>query len=169
MGFNRAMTSPYRICVVCSGNICRSPMAEIVLRQALADAGLSEAVVVDSAGTGGWHVGSGADDRALTALSGAGHDGSAHRVRHFEAGWLDELDLVLCADTGHLRDVRRLASGRDSDAQIRLLREFDPQARGDLDLADPYYGEQSDFQECLVQIDRAVAGVLEHVRAELSS
>ena len=163
------MTSPYRICVVCSGNICRSPMAEIVLRRALADAGLGDAVVVDSAGTGGWHIGSGADDRALTALTGAGHDGSAHRVRQFEPSWLDELDLVLCADAGHLRDIRRFASGRSSEADIRLLREFDAQAGDDLDLADPYYGEQSDFEECLAQIDRASAGVVEHVRAELGA
>ena len=162
------MTSPYRINVVCSGNICRSPMAEIVLRGAMADAGLGGAVVVDSSGTGGWHIGSGADDRALRALTGVGLDGAAHRVRQFDARWFDELDLVLCADAGHLRDIRRPAAGRDVDTEIRLLREFDPQAGDDLDLADPYYGEQSDFEECLAQIRRASAGVVEHVRAEVS-
>ncbi|MDO5712391.1 MAG: low molecular weight protein-tyrosine-phosphatase [Micrococcales bacterium] len=161
------MESPYRICVVCSGNICRSPMAQIVLARAFADAGLADNVEVSSAGTGGWHLGSGADDRALAALAGTGYDGSGHRVRRFEADWLEDLDLVLCADAGHLREVRAMAQG--SDAEIRLLREFDPHARDDLDLADPYYGDQSDFEECLRQIERAGAGAVDYVRAELAS
>ncbi len=159
------MTSPYRICVVCSGNICRSPMAEYVLREAFEAAGLGDAVEVDSAGTGAWHVGNGADPRALTALHGQGYDGNPHRARHLEQSWLGERDLMLCADDGHLRAVRRL--GRGHDADIRLLREFDPQAGDDLDLADPYYGDQADFEECLAQIRRSSDAVVAHVRAEL--
>ncbi len=162
------MGSPYRISVVCTGNICRSPMAEVILRRAFAEAGLAGAVHVDSAGTDGWHVGDGADHRALAALSAAGHDGSAHRARQFEAAWLGHLDLVLCADAGHLRAIRRMASG--SAAELRLLREFDPQAGdGRLDLADPYYGDDAGFAECLRQIERAATGVVDHVRAELTN
>lgn len=160
------MESLYRISVVCTGNICRSPMAEIVLRRAFADAGLAEVVLVDSAGTEGWHIGHGADARAVTALASIGHDGSMHLARQFDAGWLDDLDLVLCADTGHLRNIRRMAAG--SDAQLRLLREFDPEAGDDLDLADPYYGDPAHFEECLRQIERAAAGVVDYVRRELS-
>lgn len=160
------MESLYRISVVCTGNICRSPMAEIVLRRAFADAGLAEVVLVDSAGTEGWHIGNGADARAIAALASIGHDGSTHSARQFEAGWLDDLDLVLCADAGHLRNIRRMAAG--SDAQLRLLREFDPEAGDDLDLADPYYGDPAHFEECLRQIERAAAGVVDYVRRELT-
>ncbi|GAB96704.1 protein-tyrosine phosphatase [Kineosphaera limosa] len=155
----------YRVCVVCSGNICRSPMAEVVLREAFTDAGLGDRVVVDSAGTGGWHLGGGADRRALNALAAAGFDGTAHRARQIEPDWFDDRDLILCADSGHLAAMQRM--GRDSDADVRLLREFDPQASGDLDLADPYYGTPDDFEECLEQIRRAAPGIVEQVRADL--
>lgn len=161
------MASPYRVCVVCSGNICRSPMAEYVLRQAFDDAGLGDGVAVDSAGTGAWHLGDGADPRALAALHAAGYDGNAHRARRIEAHWLGERDLVLCADDGHFRAVQRLARGHDAD--VRMVREFDPEAGDDLDLADPYYGSHDDFTECLRQIRRSSDGIVEHVRAELGA
>ena len=90
---------------------------------------------VDSVGTGSWHVGDGADARALATLHAAGYDGSAHRARHLDPVWLGERDLVLCADDGHLRTVRRL--GRGVGTPVHLLREFDPEAGANLDLADP--------------------------------
>ena len=80
--------APYRVCLVCLGNICRSPMAETVLRAELAAAGLNGAVVVDSAGTGDWHVGDAMDPGARSALASRGHDGSAHRARQFQPSWL---------------------------------------------------------------------------------
>lgn len=155
----------YRICVVCSGNICRSPMGEVVLREAFERAGLGDVVVVDSAGTGAWHLGDGADRRAVTALAAAGLDGRGHRARRIEEDWLSQRDLVLCADAGHLRAMRRM--GQDHAADIRMLREFDPQAGHDLDLADPYYGGPADFEECLRQIQRSAPAIVQHVRGEL--
>src|SRR5512132_4735403 len=74
----------YRICFVCTGNICRSPIAEVVLRRLADEAGLAGTVQVDSAGTGSWHVGDGADQRAVAVLESGGYDGSAHRARVFE-------------------------------------------------------------------------------------
>src|SRR5262245_27723077 len=88
----------YRVCLVCLGNICRSPMAETVLRAELAAAGLDGAVVVDSAGTGDWHVGDAMDPGARAALARRGHDGSAHRARQFQPSWLRERDLILTMD-----------------------------------------------------------------------
>src|SRR5690242_17395310 len=85
----------YRLCFVCSGNICRSPMAAAVMRQLLDDEGLGDVVEVDSAGTGAWHEGERADVRALAALRDGGYDGSAHRAQGFGDDWLDERDLVL--------------------------------------------------------------------------
>ena len=83
--FPRESGAPYRVCLVCLGNICRSPMAEAVLRAELAAAGLDRAVVVDSAGTGDWHVGGPMDPGARSALARRGYDGSAHRARQFQA------------------------------------------------------------------------------------
>src|SRR3954454_21966139 len=87
--------STYRVCFVCSGNICRSPIAEVVMRRLVEDEGLAGVVEVDSAGTGAWHEGDGADPRAVAVLDGSGYDGSAHRARAFEADWFADIDLVL--------------------------------------------------------------------------
>jgi protein-tyrosine phosphatase len=105
--------APYRVCLVCLGNICRSPMAETVLRAKLAAAGLAgetaPAVVVDSAGTGDWHVGDAMDPAARAALASRGHDGSAHRARQFQPSWLPRRDLILAMDARNLADLRRMA------------------------------------------------------------
>ena len=114
--------APYRVCLVCLGNICRSPMAETVLRAELAAAGLDGAVVVDSAGTGDWHVGDAMDPGARTALASRGHDGSAHRARQFQPSWLPRRDLILAMDARNLADLWRMARGQDRD-RIRLFGE----------------------------------------------
>lgn len=159
----------YRVCVVCTGNVCRSPMAAVVLRQLLDDAGLSHRVAVDSAGTGGWHVGDGADRRALAALRGAGYDGSMHRAAQFEAAWLASRDLVLVADRGHLRELRSMGRAGFDMSHVRLLREFDPEsvAAGMLDVDDPYYGDAAGFDRCLSEIVAACEGVVDHIADEL--
>ena len=79
----------YRIALVCLGNICRSPMAHVVLEARLAEAGLSDVVTVASSGTGDWHVGKPMDERAAATLHEAGYDASHHRARTFDAGWHD--------------------------------------------------------------------------------
>jgi protein-tyrosine phosphatase len=139
--------APYRVCLVCLGNICRSPMAETVLRAALAAAGLDGAVVVDSAGTGDWHVGDAMDPGARSALASRGHDGSAHRARQFEPSWLSRYDLILAMDTRNLVDLRRMARGEDRD-RIRLFG-----AAGGLgetsDIPDPWGGGPDEFGHVL--------------------
>ena len=95
------MSEPYRVCVVCTGNICRSPMGEFILRELFEEAGLGDRVVVDSAGTTSWEVGNPADPRTLAVLERNGHadfGGREHVARAFEHGWLAERDLVLAAD-----------------------------------------------------------------------
>ena len=116
---------PYRVCLVCLGNICRSPMAETVLRAELDAAGLGGAVIVDSAGTGDWHVGGAIDQGALAALASRGFDGSGpqtHRARQFQPSWLARRDLILAMDARNLADLRRMAKGRGDD-RIRLFGE----------------------------------------------
>ena len=139
--------APYRVCLVCLGNICRSPMAETVLRAELAAAGLDAAVVVDSAGTGDWHVGDAMDPGARSALASRGQDGSAHRARQFEPSWLSRYDLILAMDTRNLVDLRRMARGEDRD-RIRLFG-----AAGGLgetsDIPDPWGGGPDEFGHVL--------------------
>jgi protein-tyrosine phosphatase len=162
---------PYRIVFVCSGNICRSPMAEVIMRAKLAEAGLAEQVQVDSAGTGGWHVGQGADRRTLVALSGHGYDGRRHRAREFDREWYAERDLVIAADRGHERELRSWAPDDEARAKVRLLRSFDPAAvaAGTLEVDDPWYGDAADFERCLVEVERACAGLVDWLGQSLAT
>jgi protein-tyrosine phosphatase len=160
----------YRVCVICTGNICRSPMGDVILRSMLLSAGLDGRVVVDSAGTGGWHEGDAADPRTVAALQQQGYDGTHHRAREFRREWFSDRDLIVVADKGHLRDLRRWAPDAASSAKVRLLREFDPTAvgSGTLEVEDPYYGGCAEFDQCLGVVERACAGLVEHLRAELA-
>ncbi len=158
----------YRITCVCLGNICRSPMAEAVLRQRLESAGLAHDVVVDSAGTGGLHAGDDADPRARATLTAAGYDLS-HSARRFEPGWLESSHLILAMDTDNYDALLELAERHDMPADhIRLLRSFDPAAAPGAEVPDPYYGGADGFDDVLAMIERAADGVLAHVRAGLS-
>jgi protein-tyrosine phosphatase len=150
---------PYRVCLVCLGNICRSPTAEVVLRSALADAGLDGEVVVDSAGTGDWHVGQRMEGHARAELSRRGYDGSVHRARQIEPSWLARRDLVLAMDQHNLADLRRMAgrAGADSD-RIRLFGEaggLRPDASGSVDIPDPYGGDSAEFSAVLDLVEAA--------------
>ncbi|MFF5974975.1 low molecular weight protein-tyrosine-phosphatase [Streptomyces sp. NPDC012769] len=156
----------YRVCFVCTGNICRSPMAEHVFRARVAEAGLADAVAVDSAGTGGWHEGDGADPRTVAVLGDHGYE-SEHTARQFRASWFSGLELVIALDEGHLRALRRLAPTPEDAAKIRLLRSYDPGAGADLDVPDPYYGGRDGFEECLEMVESASEGLLAAVRAHI--
>src|ERR1700724_1146916 len=144
--------APYRVCLVCLGNICRSPMAETVLRAEVAAAGLAGAVVVDSAGTGDWHVGDAMDGGARAALTSRGYDGSTHRARQFQPSWLARRDLILAMDTRNLADLRRMARDPSSqgDDRIRLFGEVGGlTAAGGGDIPDPWGGGPDEFGHVL--------------------
>ncbi|MFD3941583.1 low molecular weight protein-tyrosine-phosphatase [Streptomyces sp. NPDC058579] len=152
----------YRVCFVCTGNICRSPMAESVFRARVEEAGLADTVEVDSAGTGGWHEGHAADPRTVAVLEDHGY-ASGHTARQFRASWFPALDLVIALDEGHVRELRRLAPTPEDAAKVRLLRSYDP-AADDLDVPDPYYGGTDGFEECLEMVEAASEGLLAAVR-----
>jgi protein-tyrosine phosphatase len=158
------MPEPYRVTFVCTGNICRSPMAEWVFRHHVEEEGLD--VEVDSSGTGGWHVGDDADHRTVLALRRRGYR-SAHAARRFEPEWFNRYDLIIALDEGHLRALRSMAPDTHERAKVRLLREFDPDAGDDLDVPDPYYGGRVDFEHVLALVEAAVPGLLDTVREEL--
>ena len=174
MPLNEHMTSAdrYRIIVVCSGNICRSPMGEFLLRERFDEAGLGDLVEVDSAGTTSWEVGNPADRRTLAVLERRGHadfGGGAHQARRFERDWLESRDLVLAADSGHAADLRRLARTDEQRRTVRLFREFDPAAvaAGELDMDDPWYGDDSSFEQTYEEITAAADGIVDFVRDQL--
>lgn len=160
-----AAPRPFRVSVVCSGNICRSPIGEQVLRAAFAEAGLGERVQVSSAGTGSWHVGQGADRQAVAVLAEAGYP-TEHTARQISADELEDIDLVLAADRGHVRELRRLTSDPD---KVVLLRSFDPQAADTTDdeVPDPYGGPRSGFQNVLDMARSAAPHVVAAVRDRL--
>ncbi|MHA5048046.1 low molecular weight protein-tyrosine-phosphatase [Streptomyces sp. SD15] len=157
---------PYRICFVCTGNICRSPMAESVFRARIEGAGLEGLVEVDSAGTGGWHEGDGADARTVAVLEAGGYE-SSHAARQFHAAWFSRLDLVIALDAGHLKALRRLAPTPEDAEKVRLLRSYDPAAGDDLDVPDPYYGPVDGFEECLEMVEAASPGLLAAVKDQV--
>jgi protein-tyrosine phosphatase len=142
---------------VCSGNICRSPIAEKVFAAELERAGLAEGVRVTSAGTGGWHVGDAVDERAAAVLRAAGYP-SDHRARQVDADTM-AADLIVALDDTHRRALSRAGAGR-----VRLLRSFDPGAPERAEVPDPYYGEDAGFDEVLAMIRAAVPGMLDWVR-----
>jgi protein-tyrosine phosphatase len=159
---------PYRICVVCLGNICRSPMAERVLRAELDRAGLAGKVTVDSAGTGDWHLGEEMDSRARAELSRHGYDGSGHEARQVQQHWLARYDLILAMDRANLANLRQLAPGDLGLAnRIRLMRSFDPAAPGGAEVPDPYDGSSADYAEVFDLVEAAVKGLVGQLTAEL--
>lgn len=156
-----------RVVFVCLGNICRSPMAEVVMRELLEREGLGHLVDVSSAGTGDWHVGERADPRTLDALAGRGYDGALHRARQFGAEMFADHDLVVAMDGGNAADLRRLAPPGQAD-KVELLLTYDPQAER-LDVPDPYYGGADGFDRVLDMVERACRGLLERLRLDLAS
>ncbi len=150
---------------VCTGNICRSPMAEVIVRDKLAEAGFGEdAVQVTSSGIGNWHVGHQADHRALAELAAHGYNGESHRAQQFGAEQFDA-DLIVALDHNHVSEL--VARGVPED-KVRLLRSFDPQADADdLGVADPYYGGPEGFAVTREQIEAAADGIIAWVRAAL--
>jgi protein-tyrosine phosphatase len=155
-----------RLLFVCLGNICRSPTAEGVMRSLLAQAGMEDSIELDSAGTGGWHVGSPPDERASATAAARGVElrGAARQVADAD---FEDFDLLLAMDAANLRDLRRAAPGEPERAKVRLLREFDPASaeRGELDVPDPYYGGPGGFDEVFDLVTAACAGLLEEIRA----
>jgi protein-tyrosine phosphatase len=162
----RDPAGPYRVGVICLGNICRSPIGEVVLRRTLERAGLGDRVVVDSGGTGDWHVGQAMDARASEALSRAGYDGSAHRARQVVESWFDDHDLLLAMDRGNYRALLRLGPAIAAE-RLRMFREFDPQAGENLDLPDPYGGGSREFADVLAVVERTAAVLAQRLAAKL--
>ena len=167
--------SPLRVMMVCTGNICRSPMAEIVLRARLREQSLDDRVVVDSTGISSEEHGNPIDRRARRVLEDAGYDPRKHHARQVDAATLAEYRLVLAMTAAHERALLAIAEREGlqvgpEGTEIRMWREFDslaPDSVGrpsDLDVPDPWYGTMDDFVDVLDTIERGADGVVAYLR-----
>ena len=159
----------FRITAVCLGNICRSPIAEVVISEQLHHAGLSHLTTVESGGTAGWHEGNPADPRTIAALARAGYPIS-HRARMFTDDWFETSDLILGMDYQNVLDVRALTTDPAVIESIRPIRSFDPnlvhlpEDDPSLEVPDPYHGTDADFDGVVRMVESATAGIVDYVR-----
>lgn len=147
-------------------------MAEAVIRDRVAAAGLGELVVVDSAGTGDWHIGGPADPRARATLDSADyvHD---HRARQIDATWMTDIDLLLAMDSSNFANLQAMVEQSGVDVDLRMFRSFDPALahldapHPDLDVPDPYYGSNDGFTEVLEMLERAADALVVELPARV--
>lgn len=153
-------TAPaYRICCVCTGNICRSPMAEVLLRSRLEVAGLGDRVIVDSAGISDEESGRPAHPGTRRTLARHGLDADSHRARLFEPAWATRYDLLLAMDSGHLRALQRFATRHGADpARVLLIGDLAPEPSGDV--PDPWGLGDDVFADVLDQLTPALDAVV---------
>jgi protein-tyrosine phosphatase len=158
------VSEPLHVTFVCTGNICRSPMAEKMFADQLRRRGLADAVRVSSAGTGDWHVGQSADVRAARVLHAHGYP-SEHRAAQVDDDHM-AADLVVALGRNHVRLLRQL--GVD-DGRIRMLRSFDPRSGAHVpDVEYPYSGNHDDFEEAFTVIEAALPGLHDWVDEQLA-
>ena len=154
---------PYRVVFVCSGNICRSPMAEVISRQLAGGTllatgpALGEHLDVRSAGTGPWHEGEDMHPLAASALARAGYRGDRHVAHQFRSADIGQIDLMVALDRRHQQTLRGLGAEPD---RLALLRGFDPKSGAAADVPDPYYGDDAVFDECRDMIATACQGLV---------
>ena len=150
-----------KVLFVCTGNICRSPTAEGVFRHVVKQAGLTNQIVTESAGTHGYHVGEPPDPRSQRAAAGRGYDLSEQRARRVERKDFDEFDYVLAMDNDNLGFLRRLCPSQHAH-KVRLFLEFSADA-GVREVPDPYYGGGAGFERVLDLVEGASKGLLAHL------
>ena len=164
---------PLRITTVCLGNICRSPIAEAVVRDRVDRAGLGDLVVVDSAGTGDWHVGYEADPRSQAILTQNGYE-LTHTARQITSSWMAELDIILVMDQSNYANVEALIRESGQEPELYMMRSFDPDLvhlgslHPDLDVPDPYYDKDEGFTLVLEMIERAADAFVAGLPARLN-
>jgi protein-tyrosine phosphatase len=141
-----------KIMFVCMGNICRSPLAQAVFEDIVARSGAEDRYVADSTGTIAYHEGEKSDWRMREVAERHGVT-ITHRAKPLKRKHLDEFDMILCMDQENLRDARALAKSDEARSKIALLRDFDPEGKGDV--PDPYYGGPAGFENVFEIVQRS--------------
>jgi len=162
------MSGRIRVLMVCTGNICRSPTAEGVLRRKLADAGLADRVVVESAGMVDYHAGSPPDHRAQQSALRRGYDLSRQRARQLRDSDFEAFDLLVAMDTDHLDRMVDLCPGPLA-GRIKLLMDYSSIRPRGTSVPDPYYGAPAGFERVLDMIEEACEGLLHDLRVRVAS
>jgi protein-tyrosine phosphatase len=159
------MVQEFSVLFVCLGNICRSPLAEGVFRHVLDESGLSGRFYVDSAGTGGWHVGESPDHRAVRTAATRGITLTGHS-RQIQPEDFRRFDYIVAMDQSNLSHLEQYREGVGGEAALYLLREFDPEGGPGEEVPDPYYGGPNGFEAVYEMVDRSCRGLLEHILDE---
>ena len=154
------MAAPIRVLMICTGNICRSPTAEVVLQQLAEQAGCGHRLAVASAGTHGYHVGEPPDRRAQAHARARGYDLSRLRARKLARDDFDTFDWILAMDAGHLQAVRQL---RPAGAAVQVALLLSAASGGtERDVPDPYYGDAQDFEHVIDLVEQGCRDWLQH-------
>lgn len=151
-----------QVLFMCTGNICRSPIAEGVFRQAVEKSGLEAQITADSAGTLGYHVGKLPDPRARAAAHARGIDLEGLRARSIEDADFRRFDYILVMEEWHRQELLNLCPAGSCE-RLRLLLEFAPHL-GIQEVPDPYYGGPDGFEFILDLAEEAARGLLDHIR-----
>ncbi len=152
---------PTSILFVCLGNICRSPLAEGVFQHLVRERGLADRFVIESAGTGSWHVGEAPDERSVAVAEKHGITLES-RARQIAPEDLDRFDYVVVMDRDNQRTLERMRDARGGEKDIHLLRDFDHEGDGD-EVPDPYYGGPGGFDTVYEMVRRSCEGLLARV------
>ena len=156
---------PFSLCFVCTGNICRSPTAEGIVRTKIAGGPLAGSVLTDSAGTHGYHIGEAPDPRSASAAARRGYPLHDLRVRKFERIDFARFDLVLAMDREHRTFLARLAQPSQAH-KLKMMMTFSRRF-GEIDVPDPYYGGTEGFEHVLDMLEDAADGLLESLTIDI--
>jgi protein-tyrosine phosphatase len=156
----------YSVLMVCTGNICRSPSADGVLRHLVDRAGMAHCITVDSAGTMDYHVGEAPDRRAQLHAKKRGYDLSNLRAREVKASDFAQFDLILAMDQSHLSHLQRRCPAEMAH-KVQLFLDY-AQQFNESDVPDPYYGGADGFEHVLDLVEDACAGVLKFAQAQVN-
>lgn len=154
-----------KVLFVCLGNICRSPTADGIFRELIKREKLEQKIIVDSAGTGDWHIGKTPDSRTVAAAKKRGYDLSVLRARQVITADFDEFDYVLAMDNANLRDLHSLRPTHFT-GHLGLFLDFGLR-KIHREVPDPYYGGNDGFELVLDLVEEAAEGLLSHIRQRL--
>ncbi|OIO71562.1 MAG: protein tyrosine phosphatase [Zetaproteobacteria bacterium CG12_big_fil_rev_8_21_14_0_65_55_1124] len=152
-------TEPIRVLFVCLGNICRSPLAEFIVRQRAIERGFSDRFHFESAGTGDWHIGNGADRRMHQTAAGHDIDLGPHRASQITRNRIDQWDWFIAMDRANYNDLLSLGAKKE---RTLLMRQFENEDRPP-DVPDPYYGGEQGFEEVFQLLSENADSLLDHL------